>query len=210
MVRDTRLAQTAVIGDEHSDVPVVLPQEAIELDQFRSIHEHDTYWCGLLLGGCGKRVDDVGDVAVAAGARPGARFTVPPPIGSLVDADLRDGSSLRGTWTPQHRPTGRTGEPPYWDRALCSNRACWRAARTCTGYGATATEPSRRVWIGTQSVARATDWVPLSECAWTSDGLFTPSAARILRERPVLGPESPVRHQARQPAPLKCRRVSPR
>ncbi|MGC4985800.1 hypothetical protein ACLQ18_35115 [Streptomyces sp. DT193] len=27
--------------------------EAIELDAFRRRHEHDTFWCGLLLGGCG-------------------------------------------------------------------------------------------------------------------------------------------------------------
>jgi hypothetical protein len=56
VVRDTRLVQTAVIGDEHSDVPVVLPTEAIELDIFRHSHEHDTFWCGLLLGGCGAQL----------------------------------------------------------------------------------------------------------------------------------------------------------
>ncbi|WP_308313626.1 hypothetical protein [Streptomyces sp. G1] len=27
--------------------------EAIELDAFRQRHEHDSYGCGLLLGGCG-------------------------------------------------------------------------------------------------------------------------------------------------------------
>ncbi|MFG2841118.1 hypothetical protein ACGFYE_39780 [Streptomyces zaomyceticus] len=31
----------------------MLPLEAIELDAFRQQHEHDTFWCGLLLGGCG-------------------------------------------------------------------------------------------------------------------------------------------------------------
>ncbi|MFD9575377.1 hypothetical protein ACFWBI_36860 [Streptomyces sp. NPDC059982] len=31
----------------------MLPLEAIELDAFRRKHEHDTFWCGLLLGGCG-------------------------------------------------------------------------------------------------------------------------------------------------------------
>ncbi|MFF1701640.1 hypothetical protein [Streptomyces sp. NPDC058252] len=31
----------------------MLPLEAIELDAFRRRHEHDTFWCGLLLGGCG-------------------------------------------------------------------------------------------------------------------------------------------------------------
>ncbi|MFF4053605.1 hypothetical protein ACFYZ5_44095 [Streptomyces chartreusis] len=31
----------------------MLPLEAIELDAFRRRHENDTFWCGLLLGGCG-------------------------------------------------------------------------------------------------------------------------------------------------------------
>ncbi|MEU5499806.1 hypothetical protein [Streptomyces griseofuscus] len=31
----------------------MLPLEAIELDAFRRRREHDTFWCGLLLGGCG-------------------------------------------------------------------------------------------------------------------------------------------------------------
>ncbi|MFI0242090.1 hypothetical protein [Streptomyces sp. NPDC016845] len=57
-VRDSRLVQTAVIGNEHSDVPVVLPTQAIELDGFRRVHRHDTFWCGLLLGGCGARLAD--------------------------------------------------------------------------------------------------------------------------------------------------------
>ncbi|WP_158713534.1 hypothetical protein [Streptomyces sp. NRRL F-525] len=52
-MRDTQLVQTAVIGDERSDVPVVLPVEAIELDAFHRTHAHDTFWCGTLLGGCG-------------------------------------------------------------------------------------------------------------------------------------------------------------
>ncbi|UYQ66336.1 hypothetical protein [Streptomyces peucetius] len=34
----------------------MLPLEAIELDAFRRRHEHDTYWCGLLLGGCGMQL----------------------------------------------------------------------------------------------------------------------------------------------------------
>ncbi|MEU9190657.1 hypothetical protein AB0D14_40330 [Streptomyces sp. NPDC048484] len=55
-VRDPRLVQTAVIGDEHSDVPVVLPTEAIALDGFRHTHPHDTFWRGLLLGSCGAQL----------------------------------------------------------------------------------------------------------------------------------------------------------
>lgn len=31
----------------------MLPLEAIELDVFRRRHDGDTFWCGLLLGGCG-------------------------------------------------------------------------------------------------------------------------------------------------------------
>ncbi|MDV9192912.1 hypothetical protein R6L23_32690 [Streptomyces sp. SR27] len=34
----------------------MLPLEAIELDAFRQQNEHDTFWCGLLLGGCGVRL----------------------------------------------------------------------------------------------------------------------------------------------------------
>ncbi|MGW5120852.1 hypothetical protein ACWEQ8_36255 [Streptomyces noursei] len=48
--------QTAVIGDEHSDVPILLPAEAIELDAFRRTHAHNTFWCGVLLGGCGAQL----------------------------------------------------------------------------------------------------------------------------------------------------------
>jgi hypothetical protein len=44
-----------VLGDAASEVPLLPPLEAIEVDAFR--HEHagggDTFWCGLLLGGCG-------------------------------------------------------------------------------------------------------------------------------------------------------------
>ncbi|MBW3359451.1 hypothetical protein [Streptomyces sp. 09ZI22] len=53
MRRDKRQIQTAVLGSADSEEPLVLPLEAIELDAFRSFHEHDSFWCGLLLGGCG-------------------------------------------------------------------------------------------------------------------------------------------------------------
>nr|BFD96285.1 hypothetical protein KitaXyl93_76450 [Kitasatospora sp. Xyl93] len=45
-----------MIGDEHSDTPVALPLEAIEVDAFRRAHHGDTFWCGVLLGGCGKQL----------------------------------------------------------------------------------------------------------------------------------------------------------
>ncbi|MFE5519826.1 hypothetical protein ACFQ9Q_19185 [Streptomyces virginiae] len=50
---DNRQIQTAVLGGAESEKPLMLPLEAIELDAFRKRHEHDTFWCGLLLGGCG-------------------------------------------------------------------------------------------------------------------------------------------------------------
>lgn len=51
--RDRRHIQTAVLGSSASEEPLMLPLEAIELDAFRRRHENDTFWCGLLLGGCG-------------------------------------------------------------------------------------------------------------------------------------------------------------
>ncbi|WP_050501525.1 MULTISPECIES: hypothetical protein [unclassified Streptomyces] len=53
MRRDKRQIQTAVLGSADSEDPLVLPLEAIELDAFRRRHEHHSFWCGLLLGGCG-------------------------------------------------------------------------------------------------------------------------------------------------------------
>ncbi|AXU16850.1 hypothetical protein D1794_29235 (plasmid) [Streptomyces clavuligerus] len=53
---DRRQIQTAVLGSADSEEPLMLPLEAIELDVFRRQHEHDTFWCGLLLGGCGVRL----------------------------------------------------------------------------------------------------------------------------------------------------------
>ncbi|MFJ4917630.1 hypothetical protein [Streptomyces sp. NPDC088726] len=53
MMDDRRQIQTAVLGSTGSDEPLMLPLEAIELDAFRQRHEGDSFWCGLLLGGCG-------------------------------------------------------------------------------------------------------------------------------------------------------------
>ncbi|MGW1259329.1 zinc finger domain-containing protein [Streptomyces sp. NPDC002513] len=56
MQGDRRQIQTAVLGSADSEEPLLLPLEAFELDAFRRRHEHDTFWCGLLLGGCGGRL----------------------------------------------------------------------------------------------------------------------------------------------------------
>ncbi|MFE2812971.1 hypothetical protein ACFXGG_21355 [Streptomyces nigra] len=55
---DHRLVQTAVVGDAHSDHPVILPMDAGELDAWRRRHPGYTYWCGYELGGCGGKLSD--------------------------------------------------------------------------------------------------------------------------------------------------------
>lgn len=55
---DHRLVQTAVIGHSSSDLPVILPMDAHELDLWRKSHPAYTYWCGLQLGGCGGELSD--------------------------------------------------------------------------------------------------------------------------------------------------------
>jgi hypothetical protein len=241
-VRDTRLVQTAVIGDEHSDVPVVLPTEAVHLDAFRRVHGHDTIWCGLLLGGCGAQLahklyvdrqchfqhhpQPNGAAHDCRGPKVGqssadhlyvkaamsqslldygraGRFAFPPPIGSLLDVDLDDGVALRvhmdgsvapdwaGDRTPVLGP-GVTPEPgvlsrcPYVYRFRCEN----------DGAG-------RRVWIGTQSLAQPTEWVPLADCAWSEAGLITPAATDILRRQSATISPAPARAQdAHRPGAL--------
>ncbi|MFF3337878.1 competence protein CoiA family protein [Streptomyces flavidovirens] len=48
--------QTAVIGSAKSEIPVMLPMQAIEVRSFRNAHEGETFWCGRWLGGCGGRL----------------------------------------------------------------------------------------------------------------------------------------------------------
>ncbi|WP_369265104.1 hypothetical protein [Streptomyces sp. R35] len=50
---DRRQIQTAVLGSADSEEPLMLPLEPIEWDAFRWRYEHDMFWCGLPLGGCG-------------------------------------------------------------------------------------------------------------------------------------------------------------
>ncbi|MGW5343683.1 hypothetical protein [Streptomyces sp. NPDC004050] len=53
---DTRKVQTAVIGGVGSDDPVFLPYDHDEFDLFMRGRSRDDFYCGTLLGGCGKKL----------------------------------------------------------------------------------------------------------------------------------------------------------
>ncbi len=200
----------------------MLPTEAIELDVFRRAHAHDTFWCGLLLGGCGARLAHKlyidrqchfqhypqANGAPHACRRPkvgessadhlyvksamsqsllehgrAGRFAFPPPIGSLLDVDLEDGIALRVHMDGSVPPDWACGRTPVLGPGVVPNSGvlsrCPYVYRVrCESDGA-----DRRVWIGTQSMAHPTEWVPLADCSWTDDGLITPAATEILRKR---------------------------
>ncbi|MFE5689667.1 hypothetical protein [Streptomyces sp. NPDC056512] len=230
MARDSRLVQTAVIGHERSDVPVLLPTAAIELDQFRHVHGGDTFWCGLLLGGCGARLADklyvdrqchfqhypqgpggapacrrrgIGEASAdhlyvkralensLSGHGREARYSYPEPLGSLLDVDLDDGRQLRVHLDGQVPPTWGEGSVailaagvPLEPGTLSRCPYVYRVRLESSGA-------ERRVWIGTESLARPTEWTPLTDCGWGPDGLVTETAARILRDGPAEPPMSP-------------------
>ncbi|SOE56790.1 hypothetical protein SAMN05446589_1094 [Streptomyces sp. OV198] len=53
---DTRKVQTAVFGNSESDVPVFLPMEADDFGTFIRRYPERAFYCGTLLGGCGKKL----------------------------------------------------------------------------------------------------------------------------------------------------------
>lgn len=53
---DNRLVQTAVVGSPDSDDPAILPTGHRDLDLFRTHHADSRFWCGVLLGGCGREL----------------------------------------------------------------------------------------------------------------------------------------------------------
>ncbi|MEU2508152.1 competence protein CoiA family protein [Streptomyces sp. NPDC007863] len=55
-LEDTRKVQTAVIGGAGSDDPVFLPYDHDEFDLFMRGRSRDDFYCGTLLGGCGKKL----------------------------------------------------------------------------------------------------------------------------------------------------------
>lgn len=53
---DTRKVQTAVIGQAESDWPVFLPYDHDDFDRFMRGRTRDDFYCGVLLGGCGRKL----------------------------------------------------------------------------------------------------------------------------------------------------------
>ncbi|MFD4015345.1 competence protein CoiA family protein [Streptomyces sindenensis] len=53
---DTRKVQTAVIGQAESDWPVFLPYDHDDFDTFMRGRTRHDFYCGVLLGGCGKKL----------------------------------------------------------------------------------------------------------------------------------------------------------
>lgn len=53
---DSRLVQTAVLGSAQSFEPVILPTDHYDLDAFRGHYINARFWCGELLGGCGREL----------------------------------------------------------------------------------------------------------------------------------------------------------
>ncbi|MFJ4492822.1 competence protein CoiA family protein [Streptomyces diastaticus] len=53
---DTRKVQTAVIGRAESDWPVFLPYDHDDFDRFMRGRTRDDFYCGVLLGGCGRKL----------------------------------------------------------------------------------------------------------------------------------------------------------
>ncbi|MFI1068534.1 competence protein CoiA family protein [Streptomyces puniciscabiei] len=53
---DTRKVRTAVVGRADSDWPVFLPYDHDEFDRFMRGRSRDDFYCGTLLGGCGKKL----------------------------------------------------------------------------------------------------------------------------------------------------------
>ncbi|MGP4088811.1 hypothetical protein [Streptomyces sp. KR55] len=129
------------------------------------------------------------------------RFAFPPPIGSLLDVDLEDGVALRVHLDGSVPPEWSSGRTPVLGPGVVPepgvlSRCPYVYRVRCENNGA-----SRRVWIGTQILAHPTEWVPLTDCSWTDDGLITPAATDVLRHRPSTTGPAPA-DEAHHPGAL--------
>jgi hypothetical protein len=113
-----------------------------------------------------------------------ARFSYPDPIGSALDVALDGGRQFRVHLDGRAPPARNGGIPilgagvPLEPGTLARCRYVYRVRVQSEGT-------NRRVWIGTESLARPTEWVPLADCGWTGDGFVTEAAQRILKELPA-------------------------
>ncbi len=115
---DNRQIQTAVLADPESDDPVVCPTDADELDEFREEFAGTTFWCGILLGGCGGQLlTRRGNVRVSHFAH------FPDPDGLLPECGRRsrgvasaDHLYVRAATQPWLRRQGHTPRYRYIDR----------------------------------------------------------------------------------------------
>lgn len=120
------------------------------------------------------------------------RFAFPPPIGALLDVDLDGGIALRVHMDGSVPPDWEGGRIPVLGSGVVPDpgvlsRCPYVYRVRCESDGV-----RRRVWIGTQSLARPTEWVPLADCSWTDDSLITPAATEILRRRPSATSSAPT------------------
>ncbi|WP_051927316.1 hypothetical protein [Streptomyces durhamensis] len=144
--------------------------EAIELDAFRRLHTDDTFWRGLLLGGCCG-----GQLTTKLYTDRACHFAHHPD--SFKDRGLRVhlDQAVAPEWDGESEPVLGLSVPV--DRDTLIRR--WYVHRIRLDSEGTA----RRVHIGTEAFARPTEWFGLDECAMTERGLATPAVERIIQAR---------------------------
>ncbi|GGW35430.1 competence protein CoiA family protein [Streptomyces griseoloalbus] len=257
---DTRKVQTAVAGSPATDHPVYLPMDAVEYDRF--IREYPTreFYCGTLLGGCGKKLSArkyrdkkchfahvasgtcrrlstneasadhlyIGR-AVAAWLKQQKYGHVQPRYKQKGKQDLRDFVDVRYLRREERRERlvrvqlARRSKSEWeeidtglrqrwagveWLFGPDSMLANWEMDRR--GYAlrirCRPTGITRVVEVGVQYPDTPIDWVPLTECHMTADGVRLPGheptpggTARLDRRNPSPALRSLPTPQADQP-----------
>ncbi|MEV6652036.1 competence protein CoiA family protein [Streptomyces sp. NPDC051219] len=238
---DTRKVQTAVAGGPGADRPVYLPMDAVQFDAFIGLHPTRDFYCGTLLGGCGKKLSarkyrekkchfahvasgvcrrTANDESSAdhlymgralsdwlkAHQHRGVRTTYQHagrPLRDAVDVSYDDGRRLlrvqlaRKSKTVWEEDDGRlrgSHAAVEWLFGPDSMLANWQLDRQgyalrirCVSVG-----PAREVEIGTQFPDAPVEWISLTQCSLTADGIVTPSLARVRAAGPAApGPGAP-------------------
>ncbi|RDS63954.1 hypothetical protein [Streptomyces sp. M7] len=223
---DSRLVQTAVIGDPNSGRAIILPTDADELTRWRRRHPNYTYWCGNQLGGCGNELSDrlyrdkvchfahrphTSCHRTATGAASADHLFIKDDLAAwagrnrlkwrAVARNLGSGPGDAvdfkvGTARRQHVRFQFSRLPhAEWQRA--SRRLSDEAATLDWVFGPGTAQPEtmeelydeygyllrfrfethgavRRIRLRAEDPRRSTDWVPLDDCALTSEGLRIP------------------------------------